>query len=157
MVETYFQAERTHGLLFMAVGVVMAGLAVWGWRQAALWRGAAWPLIAIAAIQLLVGASLWWRSPQDSLHVQHAVQTDSARTAGEEIPRMQAVMQNFRLLRRVELGLLAVGIVLLLLCARGSAWQGAGLGLVVQVGLVMALDAVAERRGAAYLAWLQSL
>lgn len=157
MIETYFNAERIHGLMFVAVGLVTAGLAVWAWRHAPFWRGAAWPLLVVALIQLLVGVSLWWQSPKESVRVQQIVAQERARIASEEIPRMQGVMKGFRTLRQIELGLLAVGLLLLLFASRGSVWQGVGLGLAVQVGLVMVLDVFAEKRGLVYLDWLRAL
>ena len=157
MIETYFNAERTHGLMFVVVGLGTAGLAVWAWRHAPFWRGVSWPLLAVALIQLLAGASLWWQSPKESVRVQHIVAQERARIASEEIPRMQGVMKGFRTLRRIELGLLAVGFLLLLFASRGSVWQGVGLGLAVQVGLVMALDVLAEKRGQIYVDWLRTL
>ena len=41
--------------------------------------------------------------------------------------------------------------------AAGSVRRGAGIGLFVQAGLMLALDFFAERRGTSYLDWLRSL
>ena len=157
MIETYFNAERIEGLLFILVGVAAVAVAVWGWRQDPFWRGAAWPLIAVALIQLSVGASVGLRSAKDSLRVQHIVAQERGHIASEEIPRMQAVMKSFATNRRIEIALLIVGLLAVLLASRGGAGQGAGAGLAVQAGLVLLLDLFAERRGQAYMAWLQSL
>lgn len=157
MADTYFNAERAEGLLFVLTGVVAIAVAIWAWRQGTFWRGAAWPLIAVAVIQVYVGASVGLRSAKDSLRVQHIVAQEQVRIASEEIPRMQAVMKSFVTNRWIEIGFLIVGLLMLVLATRGGAWQGASAGLTVQVGLVLLLDLFAERRGQAYLAWLQSL
>lgn len=153
----YFHAERAESLLFIAVGVLANAMAMWGWRRGPLWRGAAVPLVAVALIQLTVGGTVWLRSPQDVQRVQQIVATDKARVGREEVPRMQAVMKNFVIYRWVEIALLAAGLVLLLAGRRGSAWQGVGVGLAVQSGLMLLLDFFAERRGQVYLDWLQTL
>lgn len=70
---------------------------------------------------------------------------------------MQAVIKSFATNRRIEIGVLIASLLVLVLAPRGGAWQGAGAGLAVQAGLVLLLDLFAERRGQAYLAWLQSL
>lgn len=157
MIETYFHAERTEGLLFVVVGMLAIGVAVWGWRQGVFWRGAAWPLVAVALIQMFVGASVWWRSPSDVVRVQHIVSQEPPRLASEEIPRMQTVMKSFERNRWIEIGLLVMGLLLLGLGSHDSVWRGAGAGLALQAGLILLLDFFAERRGHAYLAWLQAL
>lgn len=70
---------------------------------------------------------------------------------------MQAVMKNFVIYRWTEVALLVLGALLWAFAPPASAWRGAGLGLAVQAGLMLALDFFAERRGDAYLAWLQTL
>jgi len=155
----YFGAEQAEGLVFIACGLLALGVAVAGWT---LWRkpfmaGMAWPLALVAAIQLVVGATVWWRSPQDLQRVQTWVQQAPERLRREEIPRMQAVMRNFVLYRWVELAVLLAGVLLLVLAAPGSGWRGAGLGMAVQGGLMLLLDYFAEQRGHAYLAFLHEL
>lgn len=157
MIETYFNAERAEGLLFVLIGVAAVAVAIWGWRQGPFWRGAAWPLVAVALIQLAVGASVWWRSPNDSVRVQHIVAQERRRLASEEIPRMQTIMKSFETNCWIEIALLVAGLLLLGLASRGGALQGAGAGLALQAGLVLQLDFLADRRAQTYLAWLQAL
>lgn len=157
MIETYFNTERAAGLLFTLIGLLAIGVAIWGWRHGPFWRGAAWPLAAVALLQISVGLTYWWRSPGDLQRVQHIVTQEQLRIAGEEVPRMQAVVKSYAISLRIEIAVLAAGLALFILATRGSAWQGAGLGLAVQVGLVLLLDSLAERRARAYLEWLQTL
>jgi hypothetical protein len=156
-ITTYFQAERAESVVFIAVGVVALGIALWAWRvnRQPFWRGAAWPLAVIAAIQITVGGTIWQRSPHDMARVQQIVAQDKARIAGEEIPRMQTVMRSFALYRWIEIGLLALGLALVALSARASWLQGLGAGLAVQAGLMLVLDFFAEQRGDVYLDWLR--
>lgn len=156
MIETYFNAERTGGLIFTIVGILAIAVAIWGWRHGPFWRGVALPLAAVALIQVSVGSTVWLRSSNDIQRVQHIVSQEQERIAEEEVPRMQTVLKSFVINRRIEIALLAAGLALLTLATRGSAWQGAGLGLAVQVGLVLLLDGFAERRAQAYLEWLQA-
>lgn len=158
-ITTYFNAEHAESLVFIAAGVIALALALWAWRvkRTPFWRGAAWPLALIAAIQLVVGGTIFQRSPQDLARVQQIVAQDKARIVGEEIPRMQTVMKSFALYRWIEIALLAAGLALLALAARSSLWQGVGAGLVVQAGLMLLLDFFAEQRGQVYLDWLRTL
>lgn len=153
----YFNAERAEGLGFVIIGLLAIGVAIWGWRHGAFWRGAAWPLLAIALIQIAVGASVWLRSPGDLARVQHAVAAQPDRISSEEIPRMQTVLNGFVTNRWIEIIVLMGGLMLLVLSTRGSAWQGAGAGMALQASVILLLDAFAEQRAHAYLAWLLEL
>jgi len=155
----YFGAERMESLLFIGVGIVALGLAAYALlaSQNALLRGSAWPLAVVALIQLGVGGGVYLRSPKDIARVQHIVQSEPKRIVAEEIPRMDIVMRNFVLYRWIEIGLMVAAVAMFALGAEGSGWRGAGVGLFVQAGLMLALDFFAERRGTAYLDWLRSL
>lgn len=157
MAEAYFHAERWGGLTFVIVGVVAIAVAAWSWRHGAFWRGAAGPLVLAALVQMGVGGSVWWRSPQDLARVQHIVANERVRLGIEEMPRMQVVMNEFARNRRIEFALAVAGILLVMLAPKSSAWQGAGTGLAVQAAVIFLLDGSAERRAASYLSWLQSL
>ena len=157
-VNDYFSAEAAESLLFMAVGAVALGLAAWFWwrQRQPYWRGMAVSLAAVALIQLVVGSTIWLRSPQDMARVHRLVAERSERLQTEEIPRMQQVMRNFEVYRWLEIGLLAVGLLSAWRAPRHSAWRGAGLGLALQAGFMLVLDHFAEARGAVYLQWLDA-
>lgn len=154
MVKTYFDAERTGGLAFIVAGALAIAVAVWGWRHGPFWWGVAWLLAAGALIQISVGITYWWRSPDDLQRVQHLVAQEPERIAREEVPRVQAVLKSYAISLRIEIAVLGAGLALLILSPHGSAWQGAGMGLALQTGLVLLLDGLAERRAQAYLGWL---
>lgn len=71
-----------------------------------------YPLIAIALIQIVVGSSVYFRSPKEILRVKHIIQTDQQKIQTEEIPRMDVVMKNFVIYHWVEIALLLVGMFL---------------------------------------------
>jgi hypothetical protein len=155
----YFNAERAESLLFVVVGVVAIALALLFWfsTKNPLANGAAWPLLALALIQIVVGASVYVRSPKDIQRVQQIVQREPHGVTQTEVARMQGVMKNFVIYRWIEIGLLLLSVVLILATPTASLWRGVGYGLLVQSGLMLALDFFAERRGAEYLAYLRSL
>lgn len=156
MIDTYFNAERTTGLLFTIAGVLAIGVAIWGWRQGVFWRGAAWPLMIVALIQIGVGASIWLRSPGDLQRVQYIAVHQHAQILEEEIPRMQGVIRDFSTSRWIEIAVFVAGLLLIVLLPKGGLWQGIGSGLVVQVALILLLDSLAAQRGRIYLEWLHA-
>ena len=155
----YFGAERAEGLLFICIALVAIEIAVICWRKAGTpaAKGAAVVLVLVAAIQLVVGTTLFVRSPHDKARVTQGLQHDRAQLRGHEIARMQQVMRNFRVYRWIEIGLLLLAALLAWRARAGSWPRGAGVGLAPQAGLMLLFDDLAERRGELYLAWLQGL
>ncbi|MFM2387525.1 MAG: hypothetical protein RL660_2282 [Bacteroidota bacterium] len=110
----YFNAEKYESLLFILVGVTAIGFAVYYLTKVKLpfTTGMAYPLIAVALIQLVVGTSVYFRSPKDIARVTSIVQTDKTKIQTEEIPRMEGVMKNFVVYRWLEISLLLLGVIL---------------------------------------------
>ena len=155
-VSSYFDAERAESLLFIGIGALALAACVYvvSARRSAFFKGMALSLAIVALIQLVVGITVFVRSPQDDARVHAALRADRAHIAEVEVPRMKVVVRNFVLYRWIELALLLLGAVLVARAARGSAVRGAGLGLALQAALMLALDLFAERRAEAYLGFL---
>ena len=158
-VAIYFGAERAESLLFICIGLVALEVAYLCWRKsrADSARGAAMVLVLVAALQLTVGTTIFMRGPGDKARVSQALRHDKPALRAQELPRMQRVMRSFQIYRWIELGLLALGVLLAWAAHRGSTARGAGLALMPQAAVMLVFDGLAEQRGAVYLAWLNSL
>jgi hypothetical protein len=155
-VEKYFGAEKAESFLFVLVGLVAITLAVYFFAKLKqpFYNGIAYPLIAIALIQITVGGSVYLRSSKDIARVNQMIQIDKTRIQTEEIPRMKIVMNNFVLYRWIEIVLVLIGLALLFYFKSATMWKGVGLGLVIQSALMLLLDFFAESRGREYLDYL---
>ena len=155
----YFRAERAESVLFILVGAL--GLLLSWWFVVSLKRpfftGMAISITAVALLQLIVGTTVFVRSPQDTARVTGLVQSDRPRLQSEEVPRMRVVMRNFKIYLGAEVGLLVLGLVVLAIGSAGSIWSGAAAGLAGQALFTMVLDLTAMRRGGKYLEWLLSV
>jgi hypothetical protein len=153
----YFAAEKLESLLFMAVG---AAAIVWAWwllRRRSPLRGMAGPLVGVALIQLAVGSSVYFRTDGQVSASTRQLQERPAEFKRDESARMKTVIANFELYKRIELGLLALGMALVVLLRNRAFWFAFGLGLVLQSGSMLALDFVAEARARDYLGLLLAL
>ena len=157
-ISTYFNAERAESLLFIAVGAIALAVSAWCLLvlRKPLFNGMAITLSVVAVLQLIVGVTVYQRSPQDTARVQRMVQSAPQRIQSEEVPRMRVVMRNFKIYLGVEVVLLILGLIVFGLAAPGGVLRGAALGLALQAVFTAALDLVATRRGETYLAWLLS-
>jgi hypothetical protein len=157
LLTSYFQAEKSESVLFVAVGA--AALAASGWLLAtsSTMRGMAAPFVAIGLIQLAVGGSVWRRTDRqvDGLRVRLAA--DPAGLKAAEVPRMEAVMRNFTVYKAVEVAVLLVGLALTVFLRRSELAYFTGVGCVAQGAVMLVFDLFAERRGQAYLDALRLL
>jgi hypothetical protein len=158
-VEKYFTAEKQESLLFAILGVIALCFALYFLLKLKqpFYQGMAYPLIAVALIQLVVGISVYTRSMKDIARVNLMLDQQDNKIQTEEIPRMNAVMKNFALYRWIEITLIVIGILCYLYFPSGSTLKGVGLGLILQAGIMLSMDYFAERRGQHYRSYLQNL
>lgn len=110
-------------------------------------------LLLFALLELGIGCGLAWRTPGQAAALVEGLDRTPAVTLAAERTRMATVERNFRIVKVVELALLALGAGLVLLGGR-AALTGIGLGLVLEAALLLVFDVFAAARAADYTAWL---
>jgi hypothetical protein len=155
-IEKYFRAEKAESLLFMVVGLLAITLSLYfNFKQKDFfYTGMSYALLAVAILQLVVGFTVYKRSPLDETRVKSMIEVQFDKIENEEIPRMQLVMKNFVVYRWVEIVLAIIGILHYLFLGRTEWLKGFGLGLSLQSVLMLLLDFFAEHRGQIYLKFL---
>lgn len=100
-IEKYFNAEKAESLLFVLVGIMAIGLAIYFILKLKqpFYLGIAYPLILVALIQLVVGSTVYFRSPKDIMRVNEFLKKAPSEIQTAEIPRMNVVMKNFEIYR----------------------------------------------------------
>jgi hypothetical protein len=119
-----------------------------GWARL---KAMAYPLVAIAAIQLVVGGTVFFRSDAQAQTLTQQAATQPQRFAQAETARMATVMKNFVLYRYIEIALVIIGVLLVALWPRTDWIAAVGVGLALQSALMLTLDLFAEARGQTYL------
>jgi len=158
-VSKYFNSEKYESVIFILVGIIAISFATYFLVKIKqpFFSGMAYPLMAVALIQIVVGSSVYFRSPKDIVRVDKIVQADKPKIQSEEIPRMEVVMKNFVIYRWVEIALILVGIIMFFFFQPMSILKGIGLGLFIQASFMLLLDFFAESRGKTYLEFLLTL
>jgi hypothetical protein len=149
-IDAYFGAEKLGSVLFIVVGASAIALALVLLRRRSRLRGMAVPLIAVALLQAVVGGTVLLRSDAQIARLQQQAREAPAAFRSAETARMKAVIANFELYRRLEIGLLALGMAIVVLLRQREFWFAFGLGLVLQSGLMFVLDRLAEARAHEY-------
>jgi hypothetical protein len=154
---SYFTAEKQESVIFIAVDLVAIGISVWLWMNGHRLKSMAYPLVAIALMQLVVGGLIYLRTDTQLSTLSAQLQVAPAVLKAEETTRMQTVMKNFSIYKTVEMVLLVVGVGMIAFLQRHDLAAGIGVGLVLQAAFTLTLDIFAEARGADYLSVLHSM
>jgi uncharacterized membrane protein len=120
-------------------------------------KAMAFPLVAIALIQVVVGVSVYFRTDAQLAQLRQQYQAAPAELKRAETSRMQVVMKNFTLYKWIEVALLSVGVLLIVFLQRHDIAAAIGGGLVLQAAFMLCLDLFAEARGQDYLKLLNAL
>lgn len=155
----YFNAEKAESLLFMGFGVFAIILSVYFFFfiKVGFWKGLAIPLVLFSIIQIVIGTTIFMRSPIDNLRVETILKNEPHKIQSEEIPRMEKVMKNFVYYRYFEISMIFLGIILMYALSSYGFWKGFGLGLFIQCTVLLSLDFFAEKRGHFYIEHLKEL
>jgi hypothetical protein len=149
-IDSHFGAEKFESWLFIVIGALAMATALVLLRRRSRLRGMAIPLIAVALIQIVVGSTVLLRSDAQIVRLQQQAREAPADFKRGESARMKTVIANFELYRRIEIGLLAFGMAIVVLLRNREFWFAFGLGLVAQAGFMLALDHFAEARAHDY-------
>jgi hypothetical protein len=158
-IKNYFNAEKAESLIFMGFGICAIILSVYFffYLKDSFWKGLAIPLVFFSIVQIVIGATIFTRSPKDNSRVEKVIKYEPQKIQTEEIPRMEKVMKNFVYYRYFEISMILLGVVLMFSLSNYGFWKGFGLGLFIQCAVLLSLDFFAEKRGYFYLEHLQTI
>ena len=159
VIKNYFNAEKAESLLFIGFGILAISLSVYFFYfiKESFCKGLAIPLVFFSLVQIVIGATIYTRSPKDNLKVENILEYEPKKIQSEEIPRMEKVMRNFVLYRYFEIAMIFLGIILMYTLSNYGFWKGFGLGLFIQCAVLLSLDFFAEKRGHFYIEHLQTI
>jgi uncharacterized membrane protein HdeD (DUF308 family) len=154
--EAYFNGEKQESIIFITIGVlaILVALLLFFYIKHQWGKGAAWPLLLIGILQLVVGYTVYTRSDAQRKDIVYKMDMNKDSLIREELPRMEKVMKNFSIYRYIEVGLFVAGIAMFFYFRNQQdkqLWMGLFAALALQAGLMLIADGVAERRGHRYL------
>lgn len=157
---TYYGEEKILNLICILLGSLslIFSLIFLGIIKYSFFKGMAVPLLVFGSLQLITGLIVYNRTCMNEARVEQAMQQYPESVKTEELQRIQPVLKNFTTYKWVEIALMAFGIVLYLKFYRSTStfWKGVGLGLLLQAGISLGLDTVAEKKAEQYIQFLKS-
>lgn len=158
-IKTYFTAEKNESLLFLLMGVAAIAFSAYAlvkWSEP-FYKGLAIPLVLIGIIQIVVGGSVYFRTDKQIADLEKLYQTSISDFKTQETLRMDTVMKNFSLYKKVEIAFVLIGIALIVFINSRDFWLGVGVGMLLQGAVMLTLDIFAERRGTVYIEVIRKL
>jgi len=160
-IEKYFSAEKQGSLIFLIVGAIAIGIALYFFfvNKTQVYKGAAVPMILIGVIFLLVGFSVNRKSDGDRIRNVYAYDMKPADFKEVELPRMQQLLADMAIYRWIEIGLFVSGILIFLFLRKKpdlSFWSGLGLSLAIMGILAHGLDFMAKKPAIGYTQKVES-
>jgi hypothetical protein len=151
-IKPYFTAEKNESLIFLVFGTLTIGFSVYAlmkWGDT-FYKGFAVPVILIGIIQLVVGGSVYFRTDRQINQLEILYQQNKTAFSKAETERMETVMKNFSLYKKIEVGFVVIGLLLIFFAHVRELWLGVGVGMLLQGALMLTADIFAERRGQEY-------
>ncbi len=158
-IKTYFTAEKNESLLFILMGVAAIAFSAYAllkWSEP-YYKGLAIPLILIGIIQIIVGGSVYFRTDKQTADLEKLYQISTSNFKTQETPRMDTVMKNFSLYKKIEIAFVLIGILLIVFAPSREFWLGVGVGMLLQGAVMLTLDIFAEKRGTVYIEVIRKL
>lgn len=154
-IEQYFSAEKQGSLFFISVGIVavIAALVLLFVVKTSFFKGVAIPMAVVGIVAGTIGFTIYKRSDNDRIRNVYAYDLNPDELKQKEYPRMQKVMQSFRVILIAEVVLLIAAVFLFFYFRNNVAqqfWSGIGAGLFIMAVAALVLDIAAERRAAVY-------
>lgn len=120
-------------------------------------KGLAYTIIPLSGLLLIICISVIARVPSDIARVTTFYQETPENIQTEEIPRMESVMKSFGIIKKVEMALTAIGLILMVVFRQNELVLGVATGLIVMGFILLLFDHIAESRGEIYIQFLNTI
>jgi len=154
----YFNGERIQCFIGAIASIIFIAISVFFLlQQKTFLKGIAYPIILLSILLLLICIGIITRTSNNIERVSAFHKETPDRIQIEEIPRMEKVMKSFKMIKKIEVVIFIIGLVLTYLFWRNELIRGIAIGLVVISISLYTFDHIAESRGEKYIQFLKSI
>ncbi|MBK7233677.1 MAG: hypothetical protein IPH93_15790 [Saprospiraceae bacterium] len=157
-IDQYFNEEKFQCSVGLVISILFLAVAAYFlYQPSSFYKGLAYSIMPISFLFLMICTMIVLRTPKDIVRVNSYYTTEPLKLKTEELPRMNKIMNSFVIIKKVELGMLLISLIICILFWKNDLIKGITIGLIVQsVGLYY-FDYHASTRGAVYLEFLKSI
>lgn len=155
---SYFQGERVQCLIGLAISLVFISASIYFlFLQKPFFKGMAFAVLPLSVLLVAICVGVIFRTSGDIERVTAYYQSAPENIQTAEVPRMEKVLRNFSIVKKVELGIFIAGVLLAVFFWNKDLIRGIAFGLILQGIILYLFDHIAELRGKAYMEFLTSL
>jgi hypothetical protein len=116
----------------------------------------AYSILPLAILLSVICIGVIIRTPKDIKRVTTFYQEAPEKLNSEELPRMEKVLNSFSLIKKIEIGIFILGLILMIIFWKNELIKGIALGLLIQGVILFLFDHFAESRALDYIDFLKS-
>ena len=149
--QLYFRGEKLESffIILVSLALLAAALILVFWVRQPFTRGCGAALLGAALIGLSVGGTVYMRTDSQVSELRSIYEADRHRFAEAEGPRMDKVVESFRIYRAMY-ALSALAAVALLTFTSRPLLHGIAVGLFIFAAMGYTIDHYAEARALGY-------
>jgi hypothetical protein len=153
----YFTAEKHGGVLLIGLALASLAFAAYLFATKSPFSATAWPVLVLGGIELVIGLTMATRTAAQVAEIEAGLQAKRNVTITAEVERMARVNGTFEAIKKVEVALIAIGLVFALVRPAPETLGAVGLGIVLQCAVLLVFDSFAHHRAIHYVEWLIAL
>lgn len=153
---SYFNGERIQCIIGLIISLIFISFSIYFLFQAKPFlKGFAYTAIPLSLLLIAICVGVILRTPSDIKRVT-SIATSPGKIKTDEIPRMDKVMSNFAMIKKVEIGIAVLGVILILVFKNNDLIRGIATALIIEGLILFLFDHIAESKGQNYLDFLAS-
>lgn len=154
----YFNGEKLQCAVGAIVSIVFIALSIFFlFQQKPFLKGIAYAIIPLSILLLVICIGVILRTSKDIERVSTFYKETPKRIQVEEIPRMEKVIKSFNIIKKVEIGIFIIGLILIVIFWKNDLLRGVAVGLIIMSIALYTFDHIAESRGENYIQFLKTL
>jgi hypothetical protein len=154
----YFNGEKLQCIISALLSIAFITICIFLiFQQKVFLKGIAYAGIPLALLLLIVCFGVIYKNSTDIERVTTFYKEAPQKIKAEEVPRMEQVMKSFGTIKKVEIAIFIIGLVLTVIFWQNELIRGVGIGLILMGASLYAFDHIAESRGESYILLLKTL
>ena len=154
----YFNGEKLQCIVGAFISIIFITFSIFSvFQQKAFLKGIGYAVLPLSILLFIICVGVVYKNSSDLERVNTFYTDDPQRIQTEEIPRMEKVMTSFDIIKKVEIAIFIIGVLLAVILWRNELMRGVAIGLMTMGICLYAFDLIAESRGEPYIQFLKSL
>jgi len=157
-ITSYFNDEKLQCTIVAVATTIFIAVSIFFlFQQKVVLKGMAYAILPFSILLLAICLGVIFRTSKDIERVTIFHKEASGNIQLKELPRMEKVMKSFDIIKKVEVVIFIIGLILTLVFWKNELIRGVAFGLIIMSASLYIFDYIADLRGGRYVEVLKSL